>query len=154
MGEIYDEDEAEELADDSQTIFTDSHSGIVTIQGHANLDDVCSALNLHLDDEIKAEFSTISGFLCAHAKVIPKPQDVIRLAPYDFTVIEVEDNRRIRSLIAQHRPTRTGDEVDEQNDEDMADETSNKSIVDISDLRMGAVIDNGPSSNPGTPMTN
>jgi CBS domain containing-hemolysin-like protein len=96
VGEIYDEDEAQEHADDSRTVFKDNKNAVFAIRGHATLEDVCAALNWDLEDSTKEEYATISGLLCAHAKHIPKPGEVVSVGYYPFTVVEVEDSRRIR----------------------------------------------------------
>ena len=101
VGEIYDEDDSEEQADDNQTIFKVRRSIVVllqvlcfllgaildfhqqhlfysfififmlqdadgkyTVRGYAELDDVCEALGVAVDPELKGETSTIGGFLC------------------------------------------------------------------------------------------
>ena len=46
------------------------------------------------------EYSTVGGLLCAIAGMIPKAGDQVEFAGFAFTVLEVEDNRRISSLIA------------------------------------------------------
>jgi Mg2+/Co2+ transporter CorC len=71
------------------------------MKGYAELDDVCEALGLDLDDEEKGEYSTIGGFLCSEAGEIPREGDQLALCGYKFIVKEVEDNRRIISLLAE-----------------------------------------------------
>ena len=100
VGEIYDEDDVEEEAVDSRTIFKNT-DGSFEMKGYAELDDVCEALGLDLDDEEKGEYSTIGGFLCSEAGEIPREGDQLALCGYKFIVKEVEDNRRIISLLAE-----------------------------------------------------
>jgi hypothetical protein len=70
------------------------------LKGFAELDDVCEALNLSLDDEALDEYSTIGGYLLSRIGAIPSPGTVLKVSGYMFTVKEIEDNRRILSLVA------------------------------------------------------
>ena len=65
VGEIYDEDDEEEVAEDTTSIIR-AADGTFTIDGMADLDLVCAKLDLEeeVDDELLAEFATLSGFLC------------------------------------------------------------------------------------------
>ena len=101
VGEIYDEDDDEEQADDSKTIFKGASGSYFEMKGYAELDDVCEALGLNLEQDILEEHSTIGGLLCEVAGQIPKEGDSVLLGGYVFTVQEVLDNRRIISLSAE-----------------------------------------------------
>jgi hypothetical protein len=84
---------------DAGAISKDAKNGMYAIRGHATLEDVCAVLDWELDDTVKEEFATISGFLCASARHIPKPGEIIHVdGGYQFTIVEVEDNRKIRSI--------------------------------------------------------
>ena len=125
VGEIYDEDDVEEEAVDSRTIFKTS-DGSFEMKGYAELDDVCEALGLELDDEELGEYSTIGGFLCSEAGEIPREGDQLILCGYKFVVKEVEDNRRIISLSAspldKEGADSKGDNVDQKGDGDQKEE--------------------------------
>lgn len=97
VGEIYDEDDGEEEQFDSSSMFM-REDGSYIILGSAPLDDVCEALGLAVEENTLGEYSTIGGYLCAVAGEIPSVGDVLELANYRFTVLEVEENRRIVSL--------------------------------------------------------
>jgi len=115
VGEIYDEDDVEEEAVDSRTIFKNS-DGSFEMKGYAELDDVCEALGLELDDEELGEYSTIGGFLCSEAGEIPREGDQLILCGYKFVVKEVEDNRRIISLSAEIIEKEGAENVDQKSD--------------------------------------
>ena len=96
VGEIYDEDDAEELQPDKQTILRDSAGGYL-VKASAKLDEVCDALGLVLDEEELYEHSTIGGYLCSLVGAIPAAGEAIVLGDYTCTVLEV-DARRILSV--------------------------------------------------------
>eukprot|EP01038_Epipyxis_sp_PR26KG_P011636 gene11636-15586_t len=143
VGEIYDEDDYDEQADDSKTIFKrlenisvvngdeingestaningdyqnnnknnnlintnniNSQVVVYEMKGYAELDDVFETLQIEIKDDERDsidEYATIGGLLCSIAGMIPKKNDQIEFAGYVFTINEVEDNRRITSLIA------------------------------------------------------
>ena len=101
VGEIYDEDDGEEQADDKQTMFL-RNDGIYEIKGKAELDDVFETLSLlQVADINRDEYTTIGGYLCAIVGQIPRVGDIIQLADYRFTITEVENNRRIMKMIAE-----------------------------------------------------
>lgn len=64
-------------------------------------------MGLELDDETAGVYSTIGGLLVAQAGQIPKAGDKVLLAGFEFTVLEVEGNRRVVELSA--RLVSTGD---------------------------------------------
>lgn len=105
VGEIYDEDDEDEQFEDSKTVYQRA-DGIFVIRGDAELDDVYEALGLiessAARDELEhSEYSTIGGLLCATAGQIPSIGDVVELHGYRFSITEVEENRRIVSLLAE-----------------------------------------------------
>ena len=133
VGEIYDEDDVEEEAVDSRTIFKTS-DGSFEMKGYAELDDVCEALGLELDDEELGEYSTIGGFLCSEAGEIPREGDQLILCGYKFVVKEVEDNRRIISLSAEIIDKEGSDsksDVDQKTDVDQKSDADQKEELDF-----------------------
>jgi CBS domain containing-hemolysin-like protein len=111
VGEIYDEDDEEENAIDLRAIFKRTDGSFI-LKGNAELDDVFEALDISGDSsngrqeysqELKkkfGEYSTIGGLLCSVAGMIPQPGALIPFAGFVFTVLEVEDKRRILRLVA------------------------------------------------------
>ncbi len=100
VGEIYDEDDEEEQVMDTRSIFK-GIDGTFEMKGYAELDDVCEALDMKLNDELlDGEYSTIGGLLCSIAGQIPKAGDSIYLGSYRFIINEVEDEKRILTLSA------------------------------------------------------
>lgn len=113
--QIYDEDDADEQADDSRDVsplrwreegVDGSGDGVrvpiaFQMRGSADLDEVCDVLGLQLDETERGEYSTVGGLVCAEAGEIPKAGDHIDLGNYRFTITEVEDNRRIINLVAE-----------------------------------------------------
>ena len=65
VGEIYDEDDDEEVVEDMLEI-KENDDGSYDIEGGADLEGVCAVLGLDLKEE-QAEFATIAGYLCAQA---------------------------------------------------------------------------------------
>ena len=100
VGEIYDEDDEEEVVEDTSSI-VQAMDGSYTIDGMADLDIVCERLGLtdDVDPEILAEFATLSGFLCHVAGEIPAEGDVLLAAGMRFDVVEA-DERRLLSVKA------------------------------------------------------
>ncbi|EGB04727.1 hypothetical protein AURANDRAFT_32064 [Aureococcus anophagefferens] len=112
VGEIYDEEDAEEGADvddrsliqvilqpsaDGDPSTTNALASAYAIKGEAELDDVRAALPL--DDE-NFDCVTLSGFLCAVHGEIPKNGDVIIDSGFRFTVVH-SDARRVREVLAE-----------------------------------------------------
>jgi CBS domain containing-hemolysin-like protein len=98
VGEIYDEDDEEEVAED-RTSIRRAADGTYLLDGTADLDAVCEALELELGADALAEFSTISGYLCSQAGEIPEAGDAVYTEGLRFDVLEADD-RRILSLRA------------------------------------------------------
>ena len=69
----------------------------------ADLSIVCERLELeeHVDAETRAEYATLSGFLCHQAGAIPGIRDVILVAHIRFDILEA-DERRVLSLKASN----------------------------------------------------
>jgi len=100
VGEIYDEDDEEEVVEDTTSIVLE-RDGTYTIDGMADLEVVCETLGLDddVDPEVLSEFATLSGFLCHQAGEIPNTGDVVVVAHKRFKVLEADD-RRLLSLKA------------------------------------------------------
>ena len=96
VGEIYDEDDEEEVAEDTTSIVR-AADGTYTIDGMADLDLVCQRLDLEdeVDDELLAEFATLSGFLCHQAGEIPDKGDLVLVGDVRFQVLEADERRLI-----------------------------------------------------------
>ena len=110
VGEIYDEDDEEEQVMDTRSIFK-GIDGTFEMKGYAELDDVCEALDMKLNDELlDGEYSTIGGLLCSIAGKIPKAGDSIYLGHYRFIIKEVEDEKRILTLSAVSESVVTGNQ--------------------------------------------
>jgi Mg2+/Co2+ transporter CorC len=97
VGEIYDEDDIEEVKEDLRNIFI-GKDGSIMMKGIAELTDVYDALGLNLnnDEELEKtleEYSTIGGLLCSLAGEIPKSGDIIPFSGFVFTITEVDDRR-------------------------------------------------------------
>jgi len=94
VGEIYDEDDEEEVEEDTTSIVYEA-DGTYTIDGMADLQVVMSRLELEdeIDPEVLDDFATLSGFLCHQAGEIPNQGDVLLVAHMRFDVAEADDRR-------------------------------------------------------------
>ena len=93
VGEIYDEDDAEdfEFSLDSITLQED---GTFVIRGDADLEDCNLILGLNLDEEeTLKEFGTLSGFLCMCAGEIPRIGDFVLSRGWSFEVTNADEKR-------------------------------------------------------------
>jgi len=93
VGEIYDEDDAEdfEFSLDSITLQED---GTFIIRGDADLEDCNLILGLNLDEEeTLKEFGTLSGFLCMCAGEIPRIGDFVLSRGWSFEVTNADEKR-------------------------------------------------------------
>jgi len=93
VGEIYDEDDAEdfEFSEDSITLQED---GTFLIRGDADLEDCDAILQLQLDEEdALREFATLSGFLCMCAGEIPRVGDFVMSRGWSFEIMNADDKR-------------------------------------------------------------
>jgi len=102
VGEIYDEDDVDDERTDLQTISVDAN-GSFSIVGNAELDDVCEALGIQLEEETREQYSTLGGLLCSSAGAIPQRADRVVLGGYCFTITEVDD-RRVLGVTAEATP--------------------------------------------------
>lgn len=120
IGEIYDEDDIDELVKEESSIYREA-DGSFSIDGFADLEEAAKALNMEIEVEDLQKFGTVSGFLCHKAGRIPPVNSKILIAaPLDpesaaiytddvprgdvttgwcFTVVEA-DERRIVSVKA------------------------------------------------------
>jgi len=132
IGEIYDEDDIDELVKEESSIFREA-DGSFTIDGFAVLEEVVKALDMQLDDSETQKFGTVSGFLCHKAGRIPaigtriivfkemeetpqanrpfttaiQPQ-VSDVGAWCFTVIEADERRIISAKAEPVIPSLTG----------------------------------------------
>lgn len=92
VGEIYDEDDEEDLQEENQSI-VQVEDGSFLIDGMADLQVACERLQLQVAEETLAEFSTLSGFLCHVAGEIPDESDVLLVSGLRFEVQEADERR-------------------------------------------------------------
>jgi len=98
VGEIYDEDDDEEVEEDVTSI-VEEKDGSFLIEGTADLDVVCEKLGFEVSEEVLADFATISGYLCQQAGEIPEQGDIILVGDLRFDVRDA-DERRLLSVRA------------------------------------------------------
>ncbi|CAM9686559.1 unnamed protein product [Phaeothamnion confervicola] len=99
VGEIYDEEDDD--APEEEHYVNVNDDGSFTIHGMADLEDVCTSLNLRdVGDNDLKEFGTLSGYLCSQAGEIPAVGDFILVGHYMFTVTKA-DERRIEEVHAK-----------------------------------------------------
>jgi putative hemolysin len=107
VGEIYDEDDFDEVVEDMEEIKLNA-DGSYTVDAGADLDLVCDRLELQLEDEVLGEFATIAGYLCSQAGQIPDTGDVILVSQGErrlrFEVLEA-DERRLKTVRARNMTT-------------------------------------------------
>jgi len=160
VGEIYDEDDAEDFYFSEDSIQAQD-DGTFLIRGDAHLDDCDTILNLDLDDEVIKEFSTISGYLCSVAGEILKENDFVMASSGDvdnmgwcFECLET-DKKRIRQLrvsrllgsMSVDDETNSDENKQETNkdqslDSDSFDEFSEE-IFDQYDINLNTALENG-----------
>lgn len=89
-------------SDNSAEGVADSHSkgllGGFRMKAAADLDDVCEALDITLDPSLP-ECATLGGLLCAVAGRILQKGESIDLQGFRFTVLSVQDNRRLIDVL-------------------------------------------------------
>ena len=98
VGEIYDEDDDEEVQEDITSI-VEEEDGTFLIEGTADLDVVCEKLGFEVSEEVLEDFLTISGYLCQQAGEIPEEGDIILVGDLRFDVCDA-DERRLLSVRA------------------------------------------------------
>ena len=108
VGEIYDEDDDEEVVEDMLEI-KENDDGSYDIEGGADLEGVCAVLGLDLKEE-QEEFATIAGYLCSQAGEIPAAGQVVLVSEGEngdtktrlrFEVLDA-DERRLKLVRASN----------------------------------------------------
>jgi CBS domain containing-hemolysin-like protein len=105
VGEIYDEDDEEEVQEDFSAFVFNAEDGTYSIDGAADLDLVGAKLDLEDQvDPVLPDFATLSGFICSKAGIIPEVGYTVLVNRSDgtavrFTVLSADD-RRLLSLSA------------------------------------------------------
>jgi CBS domain containing-hemolysin-like protein len=115
VGEIYDEDDAEdfEFSEDSITLQED---GTFLIRGDADLEDCDAILQLELDEEeALREFATLSGFLCMCAGEIPRIGDFVMSRGWCFEIMNADDKRVLTVKVERLLGSEDEDEDAENN---------------------------------------
>ena len=102
VGEIYDEDDDEEVKGDVTSI-VEAEDGSFLIDGTADLDAVCEKLGFEVSEEDMEDFLTISGYLCQQAGEIPEKGDIILVGELKFDIVDA-DERRLLSVRATRKP--------------------------------------------------
>jgi len=101
VGEIYDEDDDDEVKEDVTSIVEDE-DGSFLIDGTADLNVVCEKLGFEVSEEDMEDFLTISGYLCQQAGEIPGKGDIILVGELRFDVVDA-DERRLLSVRASRK---------------------------------------------------
>ena len=101
VGEIYDEDDDDEVKEDVTSI-VEEEDGSFLIDGTADLDVVCERLGFEVSEEDAEDFLTISGYLCQQAGEIPEKGDIILVGELRFDVCDA-DERRLLSVRASRK---------------------------------------------------
>jgi len=114
VGEIYDEDDEEEVMRSNEDGgMVRREDGSYNVRGDADLEVVLEALEIEAADEVTREFGTISGFLVYSAGEIPVKGDVIMIDKWQFNVVSA-DERRILEIDIEPL---VGGQKDEDRDE-------------------------------------
>lgn len=126
VGEIYDEDDAEDFQFSEESI-TLQEDGSFLIRGDADLEDVDTILGLRLSDEVALkEFATLSGFLCMCAGEIPTIGDFIMSRGWSFDILNADEKKillvKVERLIGS---------FDEDEDEDFENENPLKNLLKL-----------------------
>ena len=112
VGEIYDEDDAEDFQFSEESI-TMQEDGSFLIRGDADLEDVDTILGLKLSDEVALkEFATLSGFLCMCAGEIPSIGDFIMSRGWSFDILNADEKKIL--LVKVERLVGSFDEEEEE----------------------------------------
>ncbi len=99
IGEIKDEFDEEEIADDK------INDNVIVLEGKTMINDVCKKLNISTDtfDQVKGESDTLGGLVLEIAEEIPQVGQIIESGDFLFTVIEIEKNRVKKVKVEVHR---------------------------------------------------
>jgi putative hemolysin len=96
------EDIMEEIIGDIKDEFDEEESGNgklddlnYVFEGRTMINDVCKMMHLPVDifDDVRGDSDSLAGLVLEVAGTIPKPNDVIKVGDFDFTVLEVDKNR-------------------------------------------------------------
>ncbi|KAJ8599712.1 hypothetical protein CTAYLR_004744 [Chrysophaeum taylorii] len=101
VGEIYDEDDDQEL-DHADDILRNDLDSTFHVRGTASIDALVSALEIDAEDvDVDAipDVTTAAGFVCYYAGEIPATGDHVFVANYDFEILRA-DERRVYALRA------------------------------------------------------
>jgi putative hemolysin len=101
VGEIYDEDDHEEVKEDLTSI-VEAEDGSFLIDGTADLEVVCEKLGFEVSEQDREDFLTISGYLCQQAGEIPETGDIILVGELKFEIVDA-DERRLLSVRATRK---------------------------------------------------
>uniref|UniRef100_A0A0G4HCE8 CNNM transmembrane domain-containing protein n=1 Tax=Chromera velia CCMP2878 TaxID=1169474 RepID=A0A0G4HCE8_9ALVE len=101
VGDIYDEDELEDLKDDDAMILWDADQQRYLISGAADLREIDSGLRLCIDEETFSSFASFSGWVCDEAGRIPKEGDYLLVSKYILKVLEADERRVLRLSVEE-----------------------------------------------------
>ena len=89
IGDIRDEFDEEE----SQNRQVDEHNYI--FEGKTMIHDMCKMMRLPMDtfDKVRGESESVGGLVLEQAGEFPKVDDVITIGDFEFTVLELHNNR-------------------------------------------------------------
>jgi putative hemolysin len=106
------EDIIEEITGDIRDEFDEEDSGNKKIdaanyifEGRTMLHDACKMMGLPLDtfDDVREDSDSLAGLILETAGEMPKPDDVIVVGDFEFTILEVDRNR-IRKVKVAIKP--------------------------------------------------
>jgi putative hemolysin len=66
------------------------------LSGRMELDAISSKYNIHFNEEVVAE--TLSGYIIAHNKNIPREKETIIVDNYEFTIVSMS-NTKIETVL-------------------------------------------------------
>ncbi|GMH72405.1 hypothetical protein TrRE_jg8592, partial [Triparma retinervis] len=94
VGEIYDEDDEEEVMRSTEEGgMVRKEDGRYNVRGDAELEIVVQELGVEVGEDIMREYGTISGFLVYSAGEIPVKGDVIMIDKWQFNVVGADERR-------------------------------------------------------------
>ncbi|MEI9944084.1 MAG: gliding motility-associated protein GldE [Chitinophagaceae bacterium] len=98
IGDIRDEFDEEEIRDKK----LDENNYI--FEGRTMIHDLCKAMHLPIDtfDEVKGESESVGGLVLELAGEFPEVNDVIKTGDFNFTVLEVNNNRLLLVKVTIH----------------------------------------------------
>ena len=134
VGDIFDEDDEEVFEMSEEAIYL-KDDGTYEIRGDTDLDDVASALDLSIDEEVFKEIGTLSGFLISLVGEIPKSGDIILYDNFSWEVTVSNDMKVIEEVKVEPLVGTTvdGDGDKENGDDDEQDDEEYPKGGDIVD---------------------